>query len=157
MTTNPTQPEIVISYSPRLDLRIALKRAQGYGGISHPEYVFDVTCRLRHPTGSFTYSADDLCFEPRAFAQFSDELRQLRQGLRAEVALKSVGEMIVLRLAGDSRQFTAALAIREYLAPSMATLNASFEVDYDLFVNKLPREIDRFIDEVGQVEPAPPK
>jgi hypothetical protein len=52
--------------------------------------------------------------------------------------------MKVLRLEGNSRKFLATLDIREYLAPSMPTLNAPIELDYDLFVNKLRAEIDRF-------------
>ncbi len=71
--------------------------------------------------------------------------------------LKNVGEMVVLRLAGDSRKLLATFDIREYLAPSMATLTATFEVDYDLFVNKLRGEIDRFVEEIRLVEPANPE
>jgi len=112
---------------------------------------------LRHPTGSFTYDVSNLCFEPEAFARFSQELQRLQQGLRQEAALKNVGDMMTLRLEGDSRKLFATLDIREYLAPSMATLNATFEVDYDLLVNKLRGEIDRFVEEIRQVEPADPE
>ena len=157
MTTHLNRPELFINYSPHLDLRISLERVQEYGGISCPEYFFAVSCRLRHPTGSFTYSVSDLCFEPASFIQFSEELRGMQQGLRQEAALKNVGEMMVLRLAGDSGKLVATLAIREYLAPSMATLNASFGVDYDLFVNKLRGEVDRFVEEIRQVAPVPPE
>jgi hypothetical protein len=155
MTTPFNRPEIIINYSPMLDLRITLVRAQSYEGISLPEYFFEVDCRLRHPSGSFTYSVSDLCFDPKSFVRFSEELRGLQQGLRQEAALKNVGEMMILSLKGNSHELLATLYISEYLAPRMATLNASFEVDYDLFVNKLRGEIDRFVEEIRQVEPSP--
>ena len=155
MTTPRHRPEVVINYSPMLDLRITLASVQGYGEVSRPEYRFEVDCCLRHATGCFTYSVSNLCFEPESFSRFSGELQSLQQGLRQEAALKNVGEMMVLRLAGDSRKLLATLDIRESLAPSTATLNATFEVDYDLFVNKLRGEIDRFVAEILQVPPAP--
>ncbi len=136
-----------------LDLRITLVRAQGYEGISLPEYFFEVDCRLPHPTGSFTYSFSHLCFEPRSFTTFSEELRGLQQGLRGEATLKNVGEMMVLSLKGNSRELLATLDIREYLPPSTWTLSATLEVDYDLFVNKLCREVDRFVAEIREVRP----
>jgi len=149
------RPEIIINYSPKLDLRITLVRAQSYEGISHPEYFFEADCRLRHPSGSLTYSFSHLCFEPRSFTQFSEELRGLQQGLRKEAALKNVGEMMVLRVKGDSRELLVTVDVREYLPPSSWTLSAALEVDYDLFVNKLRGEIDRFVEEIRQVEPTP--
>jgi len=39
----------------------------------------------------------------------------------------------------------------------MATLNATLEVDYDLFVNKLRGEVNRFLAEVCEIEPSPPE
>jgi hypothetical protein len=150
------KPELRINYSPKLDLRIALASVQGYGGIASPEYRFQIDCLLRHPTGCFTYSVSNLCFEPESFVRFSGELRELQQGLGQAASLRSVGDMMVLRLEGNSRKFLATLDIREYLAPSMATLNATIEVDYDLFVNKLQAEIERFVEGIRQVEPDPP-
>ncbi len=111
-----------------------------------------MACRLRHPTGTCSYSANDLYFDLESFERFSEELQRLQQGLRQEAELKDVGQMVALRLAGDSRKLLATLDVREYLAPSMATLNATFEVDYDLFVNKLRREIDRFVEDIRQAE-----
>jgi len=155
MTAPFNRPEIIINYSPKLDLRITLVRAQSYEGISFPEYFFEVDCRLRHPSGSFAYSFSHLCFEPRAFTQFSEKLRSLQQGLRKEATLKNVGEMMVLRLTGDSRELLVTLDVREYLPPASGTLNVALDVDYDLFVNKLRGEIDRFVAEIREVEPTP--
>jgi hypothetical protein len=36
----------------------------------------------------------------------------------------------------------------------MTTLNAKIEVDYDLFVNRLPGDAERFVDEIRLIEPA---
>jgi hypothetical protein len=69
--------------------------------------------------------------------------------------LKNVGEMMVLQLEGDARKLVARLNIREYLAPSIAQLDASFDVDYDLFVNQLPGKIAGFVEELHQIEPSP--
>ena len=63
--------------------------------------------------------------------------------------------MVVFRLKCDPPKLHAMLDIREYLPPSSFALHESHEVDYDLFVNKLCREVERFLDEVRQIEPAP--
>ena len=59
----------------------------------------------------------------------------------------------MLRLTGNSRELQAELAIREYIAPRLATLTATIDVDYDLFVNKLVGEVGRFVAELRDVEP----
>ena len=150
------RPQLIINYAPELDLRITFTHAQGYGGIASAEYRFEVDCRLRHARGSFTYSVSDLCFDLQSFSKFSKELQGMQQGLRQEAALKSVGKMMVLRLEGNSRALNATINIRESLAARLATLNATVDVDYDLFVNKLRGELDRFLEEVRQIEPSPP-
>jgi hypothetical protein len=65
--------------------------------------------------------------------------------------------MVVLRLEGNSRKLEATLDIKEYLAPKVATLKATFEVEYDLFVNKLSGEIERFMEDLRNVEPSSPE
>jgi choline kinase len=157
MPTPSYKPELVINYSPALDLRITFVYAQGYEEVSLPEYRFAVDCLLRHASGCFTYSVSDLCFDIKSFASFSTELQGLQQGLSQQASLKNVGEMMVLRLEGNSRGLRATLNIREYLAPQMATLNAILDVDYDLFVNKLRVEVDRFVEELRQMQPSPPE
>jgi hypothetical protein len=149
-------PELIINYAPELDLRIIFAHAQRYEGNASPEYRFEVDCRLRHSTGRFTYSVSDLCFDLQSFSKFSKELEDMQQGLRQEAAVKSVGEMMVLRLEGNSRALNATINIRESLAARLATLNATVDVDYDLFVNKLRREVERFLEEVRQLVPSPP-
>jgi hypothetical protein len=157
MTPPLNLPQVVINYSPKLDLRIALVAAQGYGGIAHPDYRFAVECRLLHPTGSFSYSANDLYFDLESFENFSAELQGMQQGLRKQAALKDVSQIVTLRLEGNSRALRATLDIRESLTPTMATLSASFDVEYDLFVNKLRGEIDRLVEDLRTVEPSCPE
>lgn len=156
MTTPPGRVEVVINYSPKLDLRITLLEAQGHGDLARPDFRFEMECLLRHPSGSFRYSADNLYFDLESFERFSEELHGVQQGLREEAALKDMGEMVVLRLEGTSRAFQAKLDIREYLVPTIATLSATVEVEYDLFVNKLRGEIKRFVGELRNVEPLGP-
>jgi hypothetical protein len=151
------RPELVINSAPILDLRIALAFVQGYENVAPPEYRFEVECRLRHATGSFTYSVHDLCFDLKSFAKFSEELRAMQQGSRRNAALKNVGDMMVFRLEGNSHKLAATLDVRECLAPSMVSVHATLEVDYDLFVNKLRGEMDRFVEELRQIEPLPPE
>jgi hypothetical protein len=157
MTIPAHKPELVINYSPTLDLRITFAFAQGYEDVSLPEYRFEVQCRLRHASGSFAYSGSNVSFDIKSFARFSTELQGLSHGLIQEASLKSVGEMVVLRLEGNSRALVATLEIREYLVPEKATLNATFDVDYDLFVNKLSADIDCFVEELRRVQPSPPE
>src|SRR5579863_5629193 len=121
------RPQLIINYAPELGLRITFAHAQGYGGIASPEYRFEVDCRLRHSTGSFTYSVSDLCFDLQSFSKFSKELQGMQQGLRQEAALKSVGKMMVLRLEGNSRALNATINIRESLAARLAMLNATLD------------------------------
>lgn len=151
------RPQLVINYTPKLDLRIACVHVQGYGAVVLPEYRFEVDCRLRHATGSFTYSVSDLCFDLQSFSRFSKELQGMQQGFRQEAALKSVGEMMILHLEGNSRALQARLNVRESIGARLASLSAVFDVDYDLFVNKLHSEVKRFLEELRQIEPSPPE
>ncbi len=150
------RPQLVY-YAPNLDLRITCVQVQAYGDVAHPEYCFEVECRLRHSTGGFTYSSSRLCFDPESFALFSHELQGMQQGLRPEAALKSVGEMMILQLEGNSRKLLATLDIRESIAARIASLHAIVEVDYDLFVNNLHSKVERFLEEIRQIEPSPPE
>ena len=42
------------------------------------EYFFEVKCRVRHSSGMFDYVADNLCFEPKDFADFAEGLRRMQ-------------------------------------------------------------------------------
>lgn len=150
---HPDWPQIAINYSPKLDLRLRCVSAHRIRQAGWVEYRFEVKCRLPHPSGSFEYSAADLCFDIESFARFGQELLGIQQGKGNQAELKSAGEMLALRLAGNSRKFHAELKIREYLAPHVATLTSVLEVDYDLYVNKLAREVESFVAELRRVVP----
>jgi hypothetical protein len=142
------RPHLVLNFDPRLDLKITLASESSQGGFVAPEYRFAIDCQLRHLSGSFSYSATDLCFEPESFARFSRELEHLQRGLSQRAALSNVGGMMVFVVEGNSRSLRAHLEVREYVAPSTAMLKATLDVDYDLFVNKLRVEVDRFTAEL---------
>jgi|SRR5579864_667454 len=147
-------PELFINYSPQLDLRITFAEAVHYGGLARPDYRFEMNCCWRHPSGTLGYSADNLYFGLDGFERFAEELHRLQQGLRQEAALKDPGETVVLRLERKNNILLANFDIREYLPPSLAKLHVVLEVDYDLFVNKLKREVDRFLDQLREIKPA---
>ena len=146
-------PQITINYSPKLDLRIACVRAERYRPTGRIEYYFEVKCKLCHSSGKFEYSAAELCMDPDSFARFAKELHSVQQGGRKDAVLEGVTEMLELRLAGNPRKIQAELKIREYVSHHMATLTAVLDVDYDLFVNKLAQEVERFVAELRCVEP----
>lgn len=154
MTIADPRPELIINYSPQLDLRITFAEVVGYGGFACPDYRFEMNCCWRHPSGTFGYSANNLYFGLDGFQRFAEELQGLQQGLRQEAALKDPGEMVVLRLERTSNTLLANFDIREYLPPSLAKLHIVLEVDYDLFVNKLKTEVDRFLAELRGIRPS---
>jgi len=63
---------------------------------------------------------------------------------------------MILHLEGNSRALRAKLDVRESIDARIASLASVFEVDYDRFVNKLHSEVDRFLEELRQIEPSPP-
>ena len=154
MTIADPRPALIINHSPQLDLRITFAEAVHYGGLARPDYRFEMNCSWRHPSGTFGYSADNLYFGLDGFERFAEELRRLHQGLTQELALKDPGQMVVVRLERKANTLWANFDIREHLPPSVAQLHVVFEGDYDLFVNKLKRELDRFLDELREIKPA---
>ncbi len=154
MSTSPP-PELIVNYAPELDLRLTLAEALDYGGAATPDYRFEIDCCVRHSTGTFRYTATNIYFELKAFQRFSEQLERMRQGLTRQAALSDPGEMVVFRLEGDSRKLLATVDVREGLASYLATLHVPLEVDYDLFVNKLHREVERFVEELGHIDPSP--
>ena len=154
MTIDDPRPELIINYSPQLDLRITFAEAVHYEELARPDYRFEMNCSWRNPSGTFSYSADDLYFGLDGFERFAEELQRLQQGLRQEAALKDPGEMVVLRLERKNNILLANFDIREYMPPSLAKLHVVLEVDYDLFVNKLKRDVDCFLEELREIRPA---
>lgn len=146
-------PQITINYSPKLDLRIQCVSAERYRHVGSVEHRFQVQCKLRHPSGTFEYCVADLCFDVDSFMRFAEELRGIQQGAGDRAALRNVGDMLVLSVAGSPGHFQVELKIREYMAPHVTTLTAKLEVDYDLFVNKLAEEMARFAGDLRLVQP----
>jgi hypothetical protein len=79
----------------------------------------------------------------------------MQQGTMRQASLTDPGDMVVFRLESNPPTLLATLDIREYLPPSSFTLHERQEVDYDLFVNKLGAEVERFVDEIRRIKPAP--
>ena len=150
--STPLCPELIINYAPEVDLRFTFKEFVNYDGAATPDYRFEIDCCVRRPMSTLRYTASKIYFELKALKRFQEQLDAMRQGLAKEASLSDPGELVVFRLEGDSRKLLARLDIREYLA----TLHETFEVDYDLFVNKLLREVGRFLEELGQIEPSSP-
>lgn len=148
MTITDSRPQLIINYSPQLDLRITLAEVLDYAGAALPDYRCEVNCCWRYARGSFSYCAENIYFASDAFARFERELHGVQQGQREEAALHDPGEMVVLRLERKANKLFANFDVREYVPPSTAKLHVVVEVDYDLFVNKLKSELDRFIAEL---------
>jgi hypothetical protein len=150
-------PELVINYAATLDLRIVFADAQSLGDVSQPEYRFELHCRVRHATRTLHYTDPRVFFELKAIQIFLEQLKAIQQGTAKRAALSDPGEMVVFRVESNPPKLEATLDIRECLPPSSFTLHESQDADYDLFVNKLCREVERFLDEVRQIEPSLPE
>jgi hypothetical protein len=157
MSETLPRPELVINYAPTLDLRIVLAHAQSLGDVSVPEYRFELNCSLRHAMRTLQYRDPRVFFELNAIQRFMKQLKGIQQGTTRQAALTDPGDMVALRLESDPPKLQATLDIREHLPPSSFTLHESQEVDYDLFVNKLCIEVERFLNEVRGTEPSPPQ
>ena len=150
-------PELIINYAPTLDLRIVLAEARGFGKPALPEYRFELQCSLRHAMRTLQYRDPRVFFDLNAIQRFLKQLKAMQQGMMREATLADPGDMIVFRLESNPPTLLATLDIREYVPPSSFTLHERQEVDYDLFVNKLGAEVERFLDEVRQTSPAAPQ
>jgi hypothetical protein len=155
--TTPPRPELIINYAPELDLRFTFAELLSYGGAASPDYRLEMDCCVRHSTGTFRYTATDIHFEPKAVQRFAEQLERMRRGLTRQAALSDPGEMVVFRLEGDSRKLLANVDVRQGLSSYLATLHVPLEVDYDLFVNKLHREVERFVEELSHIDPSRPE
>ena len=148
MATNHAQPSLTINYSPNFELEIACIRAQEYAKSGMPgvkEYFFDTSARVWHPTGHFEYRADDICFDVTGVEQFAKSLVAIRDGRGSGAKLSDVGGMLVVRLDLNGRRLHCVIDIREFQAgEELTVLHEGFRVDYDLFVNKLSKEVAEF-------------
>jgi len=148
-------PELIINYAPTLDLRIVLAEARSFGNVSTPEYRFELNCHVRHAMRTLQYRDPRVFLDLNAIQRFLKQLKGMQQGTMRQASLTDPGDMVVFRLESNPPTLLATLDIREYLPPSSFTLHERQEVDYDLFVNKLGAEVERFVDEIRRIKPAP--
>jgi hypothetical protein len=86
-----------------------------------------------------------LFISAEAFDIFGAQLREMGKGQTQEAKLADEGEMFSFGLLLAGRRLRSAINIREYQAgDELTTLKAGFEVDYDLFVNKLGADLAEF-------------
>jgi len=121
---------------------------------ARPDCRFGMNSCRRHPSETLTYPANNTYFGLDGFERFAAELKGLQQGLKEQAALKDPGEMVVLRLERRPNTLVANFDVCEYLPPSTAKLHVVLQVDYDLFVNKLKEEVDRFVEELREIVPS---
>jgi len=146
------QPSLMISYSTDFSLEIVFSRIRGNPQI-WPEYSFNFSCRILHTMGEFTYFGREICFDPKTFRTFAEELSEIRQGKGNSAKFHEVGCMIEFSISVLDRKTKASIRVREFQAGEEETvLSASFHVDYDLFVNALHAKTMQFVDELAGVD-----
>jgi hypothetical protein len=146
-------PQLQIHFSDELAFRLVCVTARKYE-IGFDEYLFEVKCHVRHPSGYFEYFVDHLCFQPDDFTGFAAGLRAMQQGIASRAVLKNVGDMLLLQLELSGRKLRLTVKIREYMPPhGSADLSLSTDADYDLFVNKLVLTVEEFVKNLRSVEP----
>jgi hypothetical protein len=147
----------LLLYSQNLAFGITCTRAQEYSKVGMAgvrEYFFATRARIQHPTGYFEYQANDICFDVAGVEQFSRSLIEIRDGRSSRAKLSDVGEMVVLSLEVKGRRLHCNIDIREFQpAEELTTLHAGFDVDYDLFVNKLSEQVAEFLKSLKSVTP----
>ena len=154
MTVDGGQLELRISYSPLFSLRFALNKVERIVSAGSTSWKFAVRCLIRHSKGQFTYEATDLFIPADSFEAFEAELREIGNGQSQQAILADEGRMFSFALNLNRRRLQSAINIREYQAgDELTTLSAGFEVEYDLFVNKLRDDIAEFNAAVRSVIP----
>jgi hypothetical protein len=142
------RPSLAISFAPNFSVTIQFSGVQRYELVG-PEYRFNFSCRVLHSKGEFTYVGRDICFDLQTFREFVEQLDAIRTGKAVSARFHEVGDMIEFSVEICERKAQASLAIREYQPNDEQTrFSASFQVDYDLFVNALHSKVTEFIEEV---------
>ena len=146
------QPSFMIGYSTDFSVEIVFSRIRGNLQI-WPEYSFNFSCRILHTKGEFTYFGREICFDPKTFRKFAEELSEIQQGKGNSAKFQEVGCMIEFYVLVLDRKTKAAIRVREFQAGEEETvLSAAFHVDYDLFVNALHAKTMQFVDELADVD-----
>jgi len=146
-------PELRIVYSPLFSFELKLNKAERVASMGYMSWRFSVRCTVCHSKGQFTYEADDSYLEAAALERFAVQLEAIRMG-RGEHAELTDDDQMAFALRLDGRRLTASIRISEFQASNQPTLlSAGFEVDYDLFVNKLSEDLKEFLKGLRQVCP----
>ena len=152
MHTEAENVELRIEYSPEFNYCVRFIKAERSvaGGCVDVQWTFAVSCLIRHSGGKFTYEANNIHFDESQLCSFIDQLEAIRSGKGARAELTDY--MSTFGLHRQGHRLKATILIREG-AGDLTTLNASFEVDYDLFVNKLHEQARSFLGELRRVVP----
>src|SRR4029077_920628 len=120
-------------------------KAERIVSVGSIDWKFAVRCLIRHSKGQFTYEATSLFIHADCFAAFGEQLGRMGNGKSQEAKLADLGEMFSFALRLSGRRLRSELKIREYKpGDELKQLSAGFEVEYDLFVNKLRDDVAEF-------------
>ena len=104
---------------------------------------FEVKLTLEHPTGVFTFSADDIWFEADMWNQF---VHELNNGLGSNAVFHDQSNYLRLSIERAANHLDLSLSIREPLiAAGDTTLSSSQRVNLDsAFINSLTSSFQKF-------------
>jgi len=105
----------MISYSTDFSLEIVFSHIRGNPQI-WPEYSFNFSCSILHTMGEFTYFGREICFDPKTFRTFAEELSEIRQGKGNSAKFHEVGCMIEFSISVLDRKTRASIRVREFQA-----------------------------------------
>jgi len=147
---------LVMRSLPHFAVTIMFSKAERYPTVNQTARYFNVQCTVLHSKGQFTYEGRDICFEVKAFERFRSQLDAIRMGTGSAAELAEAGTMLTFGLEVQGRHTHFSARISEAQAEHDKTvLSAGFNVDYDMFVNKLFEDLTEFIHRIRQVEPRP--
>ncbi|MGC2208829.1 MAG: hypothetical protein WA532_01860 [Candidatus Korobacteraceae bacterium] len=138
-------PELRITYWPLVSFEIKLDKAERVANMGYVSWRCSLRCIVCHSKGQFTYEANDTFLEATALERFDLQLDAIRAG-SGERAELTDDDQIAFALCLDKRRLKALIRISEFQSSDEPTLlSAGFDVDYDLFVNKLSEDLKQFI------------
>jgi hypothetical protein len=137
-----------IAYSSQFSLHFRLTRVERTvveHTVDYTSWQFNLRSIICHPTGRFTYKANDIYFHLSCFESFLKQLQTIEAGRTANLA--NEGEMVVFALHLDGRRLNSSIKISEYQPDNPLTvLSAGFELqDLGAFLNKLCADLTEFV------------
>jgi hypothetical protein len=110
-----------------------------------PAVKLQVACTVRHPTGDFTYQADDVWIDYEALDNFIGNLGSLRNRQDQVAALTCIDKAFKLELSRQKATLIIRLSIAEKQPGQKETLlTAAFEAVDDSFVDTWYRSFLEF-------------